>query len=74
VTGRWPSVGVADGRAGLYRAPATPGLSPSEDTSTPAITGRMGPARAWARETSSRDMAVASVPVALPAAGPLGHP
>jgi hypothetical protein len=57
VTGRCPSVGVAGGRAALWHAQATPGVSPSEDTSTPSITGRVGTSQAWARDTSSRDMA-----------------
>jgi hypothetical protein len=60
VTGRCPSVGVAGGMAALWHAQATPGVSPSEDTSTPSITGRVGTSRAWARDTSSRDMALPS--------------
>jgi hypothetical protein len=60
VTGRCPAVGVAGGMAALWHAQATPGVSPSEDTSTPSITGRVGTSRAWARDTSSRDMAFPS--------------
>jgi hypothetical protein len=60
VTGRCPSVGVAGGMATLWHAQATPGVSPSEDTSTPSIMGRVGTSRAWARDTSSRDMAFPS--------------
>jgi Transposase DDE domain len=48
VTGRCPSVGVAGGMAALRRAQATPWVSPSEGTSTPSITGRVGTSRVWA--------------------------
>ena len=60
MTGRCPSVGVAGGTAALWPAQATPCVSPSEDTSTPSITGRVGTSRAWTRDTSSRDMAFPS--------------
>ena len=60
MTGRCPSVDVAGGRAALWHAQATPGVSSSDDTSTPSITGRVGTSRAWARNTSSRDMAIPS--------------
>jgi hypothetical protein len=56
VTGRCPSVGVAGGMA-LWPVQATPCVSPSEDTSTPSMTGRVSTSRAWTRDTSSRDMA-----------------
>jgi hypothetical protein len=41
-------------------AQATSCVSPSEDTSTPSITGCVGTSRAWARDTSSRGMAFPS--------------
>ena len=65
MTGRCSSVGVAGGMAALWHAQATPGVSASEDTSTPSITGRVGTSRAWAGDTSSRD-------VAFPSACPRG--
>jgi hypothetical protein len=60
VTGRCPAVGMAGGMAALWHAQATPGVSPSEDTSTPSLAGRVGTIRAWARDMSSRDMAFPS--------------
>ncbi len=57
MTRRCPSVGVAGGRAALWPAQATPGVSPAEDTGTPSLAGRVGTSQAWARETSRRDLA-----------------
>jgi hypothetical protein len=65
VTRRCPSVSVVGGRAVLWHAQASPCISPFEDTSTPSITGHVGTSRAWAMDTSSRDMA-------FPSARPLG--
>jgi hypothetical protein len=42
VPGRHHSVGVAGGMAALWHAQATPGVSPSEDTSTPLHHGTRG--------------------------------
>jgi hypothetical protein len=67
VTGRRPAVGVAGGMAAFCYAQATPGVSPSEDTSTPSITGRVDTARAWTKDASSRDLT-------LPEACTPGHP
>jgi hypothetical protein len=75
VTRRYPSVGVAGGMAALWHAQATPCVSPSEDTSTPSITGRVGTSRAWVGIRPARTWPFPPhVHPALPEACTPGHP